>query len=901
VSDAAGREAFALFDLLIELPPEVRAARLAALAAEQPALAAAVARLLRRDEEAEGVLDRGVLAAAPTLISELGEGTQPSARLQRAGQVIGGFRLIRVIGRGGMGEVWLAERSERGFTQQAALKLLPRGMDSEDLVRRFLRERRILAGLEHPGIARFIDGGLSEDGLPWYAMEYVEGEMLTDYARRRGLDLRARVALVAEICDAVAYAQARLVVHRDIKPSNILVDAVGRARLLDFGIAKLLEDELDPTTTRTGIRAMSPAYAAPEQILDEPVGTATDVYALGVVLYELLTGRLPHRRDGSLQTLSREVSGESAPRPSQALRQGSDTTTLGLDATAMTRMRRAIDADLDSVVLNALRREPERRYPNAAALAEDLRNWLDRRPVRARPDTLGYRMRRFVRRHAVGVAATVAVALALLLGLGVSLHQAAEARRQAARADLEAARAETEAASAIAQATLAREQAERAKRAVGFLTSLFRDDDPYALAARGRMRMDEAFEDALARIDRDFEDDPALRADLLDDFAELLVAKGRLDEAEPRFEQALALAVRAHGDAHPAVAESLDNLGVVALMRGQPEAALPYIERALAIRDQFRDADLAAYANTANSLATVLYYQGDLERTRHWLETSLAAYRESLGEDSPRTDGVRLNLGVLLGTLGRLEEATALLEAVAAGMARRGESESAAMLPLLSQLGELAYARGDAEAERGFLEQRLELARRLYPGDHVWHADALLDRAILGRNLGEDASPWFEAASTMYARLGSPAEATARGQWAVATAVQGRPEAALALLVPVERLCAQAEAADGFHCLSARISQSRVLVAAGRPRQALDVISQLAAALDRLSAEPTRHHADALEARAAALLALGQTQEAAEDLRRAQDIFLSIYGEHHRATRRVAAQRAALPERQSPP
>jgi serine/threonine protein kinase len=250
------------------------------------------------------VLDAGVARAAPTLAGAL---SQASEATDESGTTLGAFRLQRLLGRGGMGDVYLAERTLGDVRQPVAIKLLKRGMDSNELLRRFAQERRILAQLGHPHIARFLDGGVAPDGRPYFAMEFVEGRDIVRDARERGLDARARVALLAQVCDAVAYAHSRLVVHRDLKPSNILVDANGQPRVLDFGIAKLLGDSDDATITGTGARVMSPAYAAPEQILGEPAGTATDVYALGVVLFELLTGVLPHRRSGAPGALARSL------------------------------------------------------------------------------------------------------------------------------------------------------------------------------------------------------------------------------------------------------------------------------------------------------------------------------------------------------------------------------------------------------------------------------------------------------------------------------------------------------------------------------------------------------------------------------------------------------------------
>ncbi|MCB1602724.1 MAG: serine/threonine protein kinase, partial [Xanthomonadales bacterium] len=315
------------------------------------------------------------------------------------------------LGRGGMGEVYSAQRVDGDYTQTVAVKLLRRGLDSEDVLSRFLQERRILARLEHPAIARLIDGGMGADGLPWIAMELVDGQPITRFAEDAGLALAPRLQLLIAVCEAVDYAHRRLIVHRDLKPSNVLVSADGSPRLLDFGIAKLLDDTEGQAHTSTGLRVMSPAYAAPEQLRGEPITVATDVYALGLLAYELLTGTLPQQRGRvSVAAIEAELDKEMQ-RPSQAARRPQEST---LSA-------RQIDADLDTIVVKALALEADRRYPSAAALAEDLKRYLDGRPITARPDTLSYRVSKFVSRHRGGVLASVLTVLALVVGLGASV------------------------------------------------------------------------------------------------------------------------------------------------------------------------------------------------------------------------------------------------------------------------------------------------------------------------------------------------------------------------------------------------------------------------------------------------------------------------------------------------
>jgi tetratricopeptide (TPR) repeat protein len=382
------------------------------------ALRAEVERLMAADLALGGPLDRPLAMQLPSTDAE----ADP-----RIGRHVGPFVLRALLGRGGMGAVYRAERSDGGFTQTVALKLL-RSADRDDALalRRFAQERQILVRLQHPHIARFLDGGVTDDAQPWYAMELVEGETLIRYAERVALPLQGRLALLQQICDAVQFAHQNLVLHRDLKPANILVDASGQAKLLDFGIAKLLladDVEAADAATRTEHRAYTPDYAAPEQIRGESVSTATDIYALGVIAFELLTGRRPFQRSGSLGMAALgETTNPDAP-----------SRVLARD-TGDARRAAALRGDLDTIVLTCLQAEPARRYSSAAALKRDLERHLDGLPIEARPDTFGYRASKFVLRHRLGVALGAAVTLALVAATIISITLAERAERESIRA-----------------------------------------------------------------------------------------------------------------------------------------------------------------------------------------------------------------------------------------------------------------------------------------------------------------------------------------------------------------------------------------------------------------------------------------------------------------------------------
>jgi len=373
--------------------------------------------LLQSREAAQAALGESATAFAALLLPDLQHHLDDAARLP-SGTRIGPYRLLEEIGRGGMGTVYLAERID-AYHRRVALKLVKRGMDSDEILRRFRYERQILAGLEHPHIARLYDGGLSDDGRPYLAMEYVDGRPIDQYCDAATLDIDARLRLFASVCEAVQYAHQNLVVHRDLKPSNVLITAAGQVKLLDFGIAKLLDEEaagVSAPVTRTGLRVMTPAYAAPEQVRGEAITTATHVYALGVVLYKLLTGQRPYEDvEENAQAAERAVLEQEPVRPSTAITKATETLTperaSAARATSVERLQRRLQGDLDVMVLKALRKEPERRYASAAAFAEDIRRHLDGLPVTARPDTRSYRVRKFVRRHRFGVGTAAVFAL----------------------------------------------------------------------------------------------------------------------------------------------------------------------------------------------------------------------------------------------------------------------------------------------------------------------------------------------------------------------------------------------------------------------------------------------------------------------------------------------------------
>lgn len=466
-----------LFLAAVELPPEARLGFVERSEAD-PAIRAMVLAMIAADADPAAILsepaDRlipGALAAesSPTAVA-------PDPMI---GQMVGPYHVLERLGSGGMGDVYLA--AHEGFEHQVALKVIRRGMQSDEVIRRFDQERQIVASLAHPNVARLFDGGLTSDGLPWFSMELVQGEPIDRWCIRRRVPLRDRLALFATVCDAVQYAHARLVVHRDLKPGNILVGDDGVAKLLDFGIAKVLTgDPLgDRDLTRTGARPMSPAHAAPEQIRGEQVTTATDVYALGVVLYEMLTGGGPYGAELTGRALEEAILTATPARPALTAPGGMDRYT----------------ADLENIVMVTLRKEPDRRYPSAGALADDIRRLLSGFPVTATRDSTAYRLRKFVDRN---LAAVAAAAIGLLVtGASIGWYTI-RLREERATAQLEARKAE---------------------QVAGFLQGIFTAPDPMKLSRDAPTGLNrtagQLLASAVSRIDDDLGEQPAVRASLL--------------------------------------------------------------------------------------------------------------------------------------------------------------------------------------------------------------------------------------------------------------------------------------------------------------------------------------------------------------------------------------------------
>jgi serine/threonine protein kinase len=477
-----------LFQEALVLTVQDRAAFLTSACAGDAQLRREVEALLATEEEADSFL-----ATPPVKFRQ-------SALPEEAavGQRLGAYRLLRELGRGGMGAVYLAERADGQFQQQVALKLIKRGMDTDEIISRFRHERQILAGLNHPNIARLLDGGTTADGLPYFVMEYIVGQPIDRYCAEQQLGVEARLQLFRDVCAAVQHAHQNLVVHRDLKPSNILVTNEGRVELLDFGIAKLLHAPTTPpgVSTQIGMRVLTLDYASPEQVRGEPIATASDVYSLGVVLYELLTGQRPYDLVSSApHEAARIICEQEAARPSTFARKLRDAGGR-LKRGGLAFRPAASSVELDNIVLLALRKEPQQRYASVEQFSEDLRRYLDGLPVLAQPATLAYRAEKFLKRQRVAVLAAALVFLSLLTGLGATAQQALIANRARQQAVASLALVEQQrqrAAAAQAEAEAARTQAETERARAE--AALAQAHQAQSVAESERTRAERRFED----------------------------------------------------------------------------------------------------------------------------------------------------------------------------------------------------------------------------------------------------------------------------------------------------------------------------------------------------------------------------------------------------------------------
>ncbi len=656
---------------------------------------------------------------------------------RRPGELIGPYRILRVLGQGGMGEVYLCERADDQYRKQVAIKLVSRGLISRQVRTRLRTERQILATLDHPNIARLLDGGTTDDGVPYLVMEYVDGEPIDEFCDRRELTIAERLQLFQVVCSAVQAAHRSLIVHRDLKPSNILVTADGTPKLLDFGIAKLLDVRQTSHTvamTQADIRILTPDHASPEQIRGHPITTASDVYVLGVLLYELLAGRRPFTVEGlRLIDIERLICEREPVPPSQTLN-AAQLGSAELERTAsrrrstVARLRRQLAGDLDNIVMMAMRKEPERRYGSVELLSADIGNHARGMPVLARKDTWGYRTRKFVSRHTVGVTLAAAFVVLLATFAATMYVQAERIREQRDAAEAERTRAET--------------QQNRAEQVSSFLIDLFRRSDPAEHRGQ-KITAEEILERGARKIDVELKQDPESQANMMEAIGRVYLSlrqpdkampllerslelrrtlfgpqhlmtassmhglatarrdRGEFDAGEKLLREALSIQERGLGANHETVAATLYDLGWLLLERGEWDAAEKIFRQGLGIYAARHMERVSGATDMMSGLATVLSYKGDHSAAEALYRQAVNIEQELLGKDHPQVAIETMNLALALQMQSKLAAAEPLYVESIEIMRRVNGPTHPDTVDALGNYGWLLQLKGElAESER---------------------------------------------------------------------------------------------------------------------------------------------------------------------------------------------------------
>ncbi len=879
----------ALFFALVDLPPDAQQARLAALQARDPQLAEELQALLLADGQTLPLLD-------DTPWFEV----EPDDPIP---EQLGAYRPIRLLGRGGMGLVYLAERADETFQQQVALKMVRPDLLDRTFIRRFLQERQILAQLNHPGIARLIDGGALPDGRPFLAMEYVDGIPIDRFCDDHCLSIAARIRLFDQVLEAIAYAHRHLVVHRDLKPSNILVteqEGTPRIKLLDFGIARLLDAEAS-THTRTEQYLLTPAYAAPEQLTGRLITTATDVYALGTILYQLLTGHLPF--EGPFPKLVAHILEQEPERASHVvtrLAAGDDGTPVppaSLAArrnTSPERLRRQLRGDLEAILGKALRKEPADRYASAEALREDLQRYLQQQPVQARRGTTGYRLRRFVQRHRQGVLLTAGVLMLLVLLVFYHLDRLARER------------------------DLARREAARAEATLAFMESLFEGADP-DVAGGDTLTAFELLERGARQLQQPGILPPAATAQTAHLLGSLFLKLGAYDQAALWLTRALSHWEQVP-DAAPGRAASLLQLGHLATRQGQYAHADSFFTEALALpgtpldrasrlvdygealteRQAYRQADAilhtalallpasddsaiqALRADAWFALGTIAMNEADYAQAESLFVRVLSWREAHLGRMHNRTIDVLNNLGNLYADVYRYEEADSLLSKVLALREALLGPDHPLTGEALNNLGLVAYGLGDYDRADSLLRRSLALAERHLGPVHRDVGMTLnnLGWVALQRGDTNTAEARFRKALDIMEQASGPVSADAAlllGNVGFVLHRQGRPADALPFLQRAVDVRRQVHGNSSMHVAWRLFALGEALRDLGRYEEA-EAVHRESVALRR-ALRPPEHFdlARGLDGLARVLADRGKHDEAIQAFEEALPIYRTYY------------------------
>lgn len=754
-----------LFSRVLELPPDERSEALRAACGTDAALHADVESLLQHAEPPNEFLSGSALGAGLSV---------PAASVEDlGGQLIGPYRIIQRLGSGGMGSVYAAVRADGQFEQQVAIKIVKRGMDTDEILRRFGQERRTLAALRHPNIAQLLDAGALPNGRPYLVMEFVKGVAIDRYCDEHRLTIADRLRLFCTVCEAVRTAHQKLVVHRDLKPDNILVGDDGAPKLLDFGVAKVLLGTGSAEITALEEQRFTPEYASPEQASGQPVNTVSDVYSLGIILYELLAGSRPYRFLTRTAAEVRRVICEASLTPPSAAAMptreaiersspgGPDAARCRREAT-MERLSRKLRGDLDTIVLKATQKDPARRYVSVEQLIGDVERYLSGRPVMARPESLTYRARKFVGRNAIAVALGAMAVTTLVVGFGVALWQAGIARQERDAAYL--ARDQAEATGDFLQRIMSaadpqNEGPDTTIRAVLDASTALVDSDlkqqPLVQAAvRSALGRTYLGLGLLADAERNIESAHALRQSLLPpghhdlaesqfDLAHVYYAKGQYADAEELLVSCLETHRRLRGPDSPDTARVLNDLGAVRRAERKIPEAEATLREALKIREKLSGRESLEAAETMNNLAGVLRARQDLKGSLALLEESLQIRRRLLRPEHPLVIQSMANVAVAVSASGDLPRGEQLLRQVVELDRRTFGNDHPALAVDLTGLARVLMKQNRPGEAEPLLREVLEIRRRRLAAtdERLPLTAAVLGECLVAQGRDADAEP----------------------------------------------------------------------------------------------------------------------------------------------------------------
>ncbi|TVP99655.1 MAG: serine/threonine protein kinase [Balneolaceae bacterium] len=906
-----------LFQQVLDLPKSEREQFIKKSTGHDPSLSTDLKKLLLYAEESESFLGDTVSDFLAPLMPIL-QGDEPVAEFTlEEGTRIGSYRIKELVGKGGMGQVYLAERDDGVFKKEVALKCIKKGMDSEEILKRFRYERQILASLQHPNIAQLIDGGLTDDGRPYLVMEYVEGVPIAEYCDQHKLTIRERLRLFLSVCDAVQYAHQKLVVHRDLKPSNILVTVKGVVKLLDFGIARLLDTENPNFTapvTRAGFRLMTPEYAAPEQLKNEPVSTATDVYSLGVLLLELLSGPLTSgewkNHEQASKRIIKNISAVSDSTPSI------DPETIALKrSTTPAKLSRDLRGDLDTILLTALKEDPAERYNSAALLMADISNYLNELPVTARPDSARYRLRKFVSRHKAAVSTATGVVLLTLVFVATLSYQLKITSAERDRAELER---------------------DRASNLVGLYTDIFASAD-LSQTGGDTITVYQLLERSIGRIEQDLVNQPASQAlmwevlgdvyqnlglypeaekyhqtavDLYSNLYETpsehialaqirlgrtLLRQSRYNEAVNNFESALNQFEAVFGRNDFEVSKGLNDLALAYERLGESDKAEAHFLEALEINERLLGTDDYEYITLLGNLGHHYFVRGRYDDSERLLTETVHKRRTLFPDDHIQLLREMSNLASVYTSLARYNEAELIMRDILdkrVSIYGRNHPDVARTIGNLSViLREQGRLQEAEESERETLDIRLNLL-----GPH--HADVAASWYNLGAIIHdqeryEESEAYFRRAieidQKLYGEL-HPLVAVDMVGLANSLRDQGRVDDAYLFYKTALEIQMQNLTPEHIYTTRAMVGMGSILTLLNRAEEAEPLLRDAIEFIQKRSQEPDWTLAEAQYYLADCLVLLGNNTEAEELLTESYHLLVELMGPENLHTRKALSR-----------